>query len=117
MSLIVRAACVVIGAMALQGCIESTLDKQVKACVQDVKLGLGDPSSMEVLNTEEIEVRGGGHRIKLQYTAKNAMGGRVRGEDICGFKDKGSTELDSDDFMNKNRYIARSLRELGIRVK
>lgn len=88
MRLMFSVAGVFIGAMVLQGCEpapppppkETTLDKQVKACVADVKLGLNDPNSIELLNTEEIVVEGGGHRVKLQYTAKNAMGGRVR----CG---------------------------------
>lgn len=125
MSFFIRAAGVIAGVLALQGCEpspppppkETTLQKQVKTCIADVKLGLGDPNSLELLNTEEIVVDGGGHRVKLQYTAKNAMGGRVRGEDICGFKDKNSVDLYTEDRMNQVRKMARQLNELGIRIK
>ena len=125
MSLLIRVASMAVGVMWLQGCEpspppapkETTLQKQVKACVKDVQLGLGDPNSIEVLQTEEIAVNGGAHRVKMQYTAKNAMGGRVRGEAICGFKDKNGIELDPEDFINKARTMARQLNELGIRLK
>lgn len=103
-------------AIAIQGCnpFESTLDKQVNVCASDVKLGLGDPESLEIVSTEEIKLDNGWHRVQLNYTAKNAMGGRVRGETICGFKGKDFTELNPDDFMNQERELARKLREMGI---
>ena len=102
--------------ISIQGCnpFESTLDKQVKACADDVKLGLGDPNSLEILSTEEINLDNGWYRVQLNYTAKNAMGGRVRGETICGFKEKESIELNPEDFMNQERKLARDLREMGI---
>lgn len=103
-------------AITIQGCnlFESTFDKQVKTCAGDVKLGLGDPESLEIVSTTEIKLDDGLHRVQLNYTAKNAMGGRVRGETICGFKGKDSTELNPDDHINKQRKLFRELREIGV---
>jgi len=100
----------------IQGCnpSESTFDKQVNACKEDVKLGLGDPGSLEITSTEGFDIKNGGYRIKLNFTAKNAMGGRVRGDAVCGFKNKNATELYSEDFMNEQRKLARDLKSLGI---
>lgn len=103
-------------AVLIQGCdiFESTFDKQVNACVDDVKLGLGDPDSLEITSTEGIDVNNGWFRIKLNFTAKNAMGGRVRGDAICGFIDKNSIELNEKDPSNEMRKLSRDLRSLGI---
>jgi hypothetical protein len=100
----------------IQGCnpFESIFDKQVKACVADVKLGLSDPSSLEVISTEGVEIDNGSFRVKLNFTAKNAMGGRVRGYENCGFKDKNAIVLNSDDFQNQQRDTARTFKALGI---
>lgn len=122
MSLFAQSLVACVGAWMLSGCEpspppETTLQKQVKSCVADVKLGLGDPNSLEVLGTEEIPLASGAHRIELKFTAKNAMGGRVRGEALCGFRDKNSTELSAEDMYNKNRTLARKLNEIGIRLK
>ncbi len=118
MSPFIRSIAVCVGVWSLAGCdlLQSTLDKQTKACVADVKLGLGDPESLEILTVEEIVVNGGGHRLKLKFTAKNSVGGRVRGEALCGFKDKSSTELYADDIWNRTRTMNRQLNELGVRV-
>ena len=109
--------CATFFAMVIQGCnpLESTFDKQVNACKEDVKLGLGDPGSLELVSTEGIDLDNGWYRVKLNFTAKNAMGGRVRGDAICGFKDKNTIELNSEDFMNQERKLARDLKALGIR--
>jgi hypothetical protein len=105
--------------LSLLGCslFESTESKQTKACVTDVKLGLNDPNSLEILSVEKIKVDNGWYRIKLNFTAKNAMGGRVRGDTICGFKTAQDVDLNPDDFMNKSRELARKLNELGIKLK
>ncbi len=95
----------------------STEAKQIKACVQDVKQGLNDPESIEVVSAKPLQVIGGGHRIDLNFTAKNERGGRVRGNALCGFKTAGDTELDPEDHMNKTRDIARTLRSLGIKTR
>jgi hypothetical protein len=103
--------------LTIQGCnpFESTFDKQVKACVNDAKLSLGDPESLEVVSSEGIDLDNGWFRVKLNFTAKNSMGGRVRGDTICGFKNKNDTALNPEDFMNQKRELARNLKELGIR--
>ena len=92
---------------------EKILDQQIKACVEDVKLGLGDPNSIEVLSTEGINVDNGGFRLKLNFTAKNEMGGRVRGETICGFKNKNDIQLDAEDFPNQERRLRQRLSQLN----
>lgn len=106
-----------VAAIFIQGCnpFESTLDRQIDVCASDVKLGLGDPESLEIVSAREINLDNGWHRVKINYTAKNAMGGRVRGETICGFEGKDVTQLNPDDFMNKERELARRLREIGVR--
>lgn len=114
--------CVIVIALALfiQGCgvVESTEQKQLKTCVAEIKLGLNDPNSLEVLETKWIEVTGGkGHRLQVSFTAKNKMGGRVRGSEVCGFKTKTDTVLDPDDYQNKMRSLARSLGEIGMKIK
>jgi hypothetical protein len=100
--------------LLMQGC-ESTFDRQVNVCIEDVKLGLNDPGSLEIVSSEGIGMDNGWFRVKLNFTAKNAMGGRVRGNAICGFKNKNDIELNSEDFMNKERETARNLNSLGIR--
>lgn len=109
--------CAIFVLMNIQGCnpFQSTFDKQVSACKEDVKLGLGDPASLEIISSEGFSLDNGWYRVKLNFTAKNAMGGRVRGDTICGFKDKNTIELNPEDFMNKQRKLARDLRSLGIR--
>ena len=106
--------------LLIQGCDskapeESTLDKQVKACIEDVKLGLGDPESIVIVSKEGFDLDNGWFRIQLNFTAKNAMGGRVRGDTICGFKSKNDVVLNSEDFVNQERQINRSLNSIGIR--
>jgi hypothetical protein len=97
------------------GLLESTEQKQIRACVEDVKLGLNDPNSLEIVSTRTFKANDGSHRLELKITAKNAMGGRVRGEAICGFKTEKDVELNPDDLMNQTRKLSRDLRELGIR--
>lgn len=111
MKSIANIALATIAAITIQGCnpFESTLDKQIKACTDDVKLGLGDPESLEIVSTEETKLENGLHRIQLNYTAKNSMGGRVRGKTTCGFKGKDLTELDPDDVTNRLRKLTREL--------
>lgn len=97
------------------GLVESTESKQIKACAEDVKLGLNDPNSLEIVSTRAFKANDGSHRLELKFTAKNALGGRVRSEAICGFKTERDVELNPDDFMNRNRELSRKLRELGIK--
>jgi hypothetical protein len=91
--------------------------KQLKVCINEVKLGLNDPNSFELLSTKAIKVDDGTHRLKVEFTAKNAFGGRVRGEDICGFKSETSVVLNSDDTENMARTLARQLRAAGVKVR
>ncbi|PPD52212.1 MAG: hypothetical protein CTY12_06885 [Methylotenera sp.] len=102
--------------MIFSGCSEpeSTEAKQIKVCIEDVKLSLNDPNSIEMISTKSINVDDGSHRIALEFTAKNAMGGRVRGRALCGFKTENDLALNPDDIWNKERNLSRSLRGLGI---
>jgi hypothetical protein len=105
-----------LAAYLVVGCAgESTEAKQAKACVEDVKLGLNDPNSLEIISTNTFKANDGSHRLELKFTAKNALGGRVRGEAVCGFKTEKDVVLNPDDYMNKQRATSRELRELGIK--
>lgn len=88
---------------------------QIKACSEDVKLGLNDPNSLEVVSSRPFTVSDGTHRIDLTFTAKNAFGGRVRSSAVCGFLTEMDTTLNPEDLMNKMRALGRSLHELGIK--
>ncbi|WP_350601465.1 hypothetical protein [Pseudomonas sp. 65/3-MNA-CIBAN-0223] len=94
--------------LSVQGCSkpETVFDKQVGVCVNDVKLGLGDPNSLDMVSSQGIDLANGWYRVKLDYTAKNAFGGRVRGETMCGFRGKDSIELNSEDVVNLERKMA-----------
>jgi len=94
--------------LGVQGC-DSVTDKQIASCTKDIQIGLGDPNSFELVSFEEVNLDNGGYRLVLNYTAKNALGGRVRGSDICGFSNKTSIDLDPEDIMNKQRKILRVL--------
>lgn len=110
-----RHSCFPLAILFILGCAgETTFDKQVKACTEDTKLGLGDPNSIELVSTEKVDLSGGGFRVVLNFTAKNAMGGRVRGQSICGFKTKDTSVLDPDDLMNQQNSIRRTMKNLGI---
>lgn len=99
------------------GLVESAESKQLKACLADIKIGLNDPESLEVLSTRPIDMSGKGHRLEVIFTAKNKFGGRVRGKEVCGFKTKTDVALDPEDYQNSLRFVARGLRDLGIRTK
>jgi hypothetical protein len=107
-----------LGCLSVAGCdlAFTTQQKQVKACVEDLRRGLGDPSSLEVLTAEPIAMEKG-HRIKVEYTAKNAMGGRARSSAVCGFKTAADTSLDPDDYQNRIRGLARDLNQLGVKTR
>ncbi len=94
------------------GCnlFETTVDKQVKVCEAKVKISLEDPKSLEMLSKEGFDLDNGWYRLRLYFTAKNSMGGRVRGNTICGFINKNSTELNPEDFINQYE----NLKSLGI---
>lgn len=104
--------------LVLAGCglVESTEAKQVEACAEDVKLGLNDPNSLEILSTETFKADDGTHRIELKFTAKNAFGGRVSSEAICGFKTEKDVVLNPGDIFNKEREFARNLRDAGMNL-
>ncbi|MDP2152856.1 MAG: hypothetical protein Q8J66_04275 [Methylotenera sp.] len=63
-----------------------------------------------------VKVKDGTHRIELKFTAKNALGGRVRSEAICGFKTEKDVVLNPNDIFNQDRELARSLRDAGINL-
>jgi hypothetical protein len=113
--LLTPASLLVIAILGGCGVFESAEQKQIRACVEDIKLGLNDPNSLEVVSTRTVKVSDGSHRLVLKFTAKNAMGGRVRGEEICGFKTEKDIELNPEDIMNVTRKVLHGLREHGIR--
>lgn len=98
----------VIATLFLQGCdtgmLQSTEDKQLQACVEVVKRGLNDPNSFELLSKEMHQISNGTYRLLIEYTAKNAFGGRVKKNTACGFKTKNDVTLNPDDFMNMGRH-------------
>lgn len=55
---------------------EAARQNQVNVCIDDVKQGLNDPNSIEILETSELKLSDGTHRITLEYTARNSLGGR-----------------------------------------
>ncbi|MCY1302388.1 hypothetical protein D9M70_520420 [compost metagenome] len=112
MSKALRIAVGFVGLSALQGCdyFKSNFDRQVDICIVDIKRGLGDPDSFELISAEKIMTDAGTIRATLDYTAKNAFGGRIRKSDQCGFKTKDTLELDKNDPVNFERELARALR-------
>ena len=109
-------ATILVSSLLLIGCdvFQSVESKQIKACADDVKLGLNDPNSLEILSTSTFKADDGSHRLELKFTAMNPMGGRVSSEAICGFKTEKDTALNPDDMMNKMRNLSRIAREAGI---
>lgn len=95
---------------------ESLEKKRIRACTDEIKLGLNDPNSFEFLSSRPIDSEKV-HRIELKFTAKNKMGGRVRGEEVCGFLSAESAEMDPKDYLNEIRSMARTMSELGITLK
>lgn len=109
-------ATILVSSFLLIGCdlLQSVESKQIRACEDDVKLGLNDPNSLEILSSRTFKVDDGTYRLELKFTFKNTMGGRERSEAICGFKTEKDTKLNPDDMMNKIRDMSRNIRELGI---
>jgi len=95
------------------GCSNSTLDKQIAACSADIKEGLNDPNSLEILSSEFLDEAEGSYRISVSYTSKNTSGGRERGSTTCGFASKDSTQLDPNDFQNKARKTHNLMKSLN----
>ena len=89
------------------GCtfFENTQTKQTKLCMEEEKIALNDPESIELVSAQPINLDNGWFRIKVDYTSKNEQGGRVRGSVICGFVSKNSTEFNSKDFMETSRQL------------
>lgn len=88
---------------------ESTADKQLAACVSDVKQGLNDPASFEIVSKSGRERDDGTFLLIVEYTARNSFGGRVRSSASCGFKSREDVTLNSDDFQNRIRSIEEGL--------
>jgi hypothetical protein len=106
----------ILSAVGMAGC-NSTEKKQINACVDSIKSGLNDPGSFELVSTKPVKLNDGAFRIVVEFTAKNALGGRIRKEEICGFASEKDTTLSSSDFMNQERDIKRSLGSIGIKVR
>lgn len=93
---------------------ESIKEKQERVCAEEAKPALDDPQSLEVLSSETFKANDGTPRLKLSYTYKNRMGGRQRGETICGFTTEGGTELKQSDMYNQMNELTRKAREAGM---
>jgi hypothetical protein len=93
----------------------SVQDRQLKACVEDIKLSLNDPGSLEVLSTEAKPGDEGAHYLRVEFTAKNKLGGRERASVRCGFKTKNDIVLDPEEYENKLRDIKRTFENAGLR--
>ena len=106
-----RSVSIVIFSIIVIGCGKSTLDKQVAACSEDIKEGLNDPNSLEILSSKFLDERKGSYRISVSYTSKNTSGGRERDSATCGFVSKDSTELDPNDFQNELRKTSNSVKK------
>jgi hypothetical protein len=91
--------------------VASIGNRQLAACGDDIKLGLSDPNSFEVLSAQTNTSTDGRVYLAVKYTAKNKFGGRVRGEASCGFRDDMTAELDIDDARNKDRNAIRRINE------
>lgn len=94
---------------------KSVEDSQLEACVEDIKLGLNDPDSLEVLSTETQGGDNGAHYLIVDVTARNRFGGRDRGSVTCGFKSRDATELDPEEFQNQLRSMKRTFDKAGIK--
>jgi len=102
--------------LMILGC-ESVEEKQISVCAQEIKVGLNDPNSMEIISSEKFKLDDGTYRIGLDYTAKNKFGGRVRDKEFCGFKTVDGLELNPDDFLNQKRNLKRSLSKIGVNIE
>lgn len=94
----------------------SVEDRQLEACVEDIKLGLNDPDSLEVLSTETRGGEDGPYYLVVDVTARNRFGGRDRGSVTCGFKSKDATELDPEELQNRLRDMQRTFEKAGIKI-
>lgn len=108
-------AVVVVVAVIAWLVLPSVEEKQLKACVEDIKLGLNDPDSLEVLSTETRGGEDGPYYLVVDVTARNRFGGRDRGSVTCGFKSKDATELDPEELQNQLRDMQRTFEKAGIR--
>lgn len=78
---------------------------QMSACKADIKRKLNDPSSLEVVSSKTAERADGTYLLIVDFTARNAFGGRMRHSTSCGFKTKLHTELNRDEFQNQLRSM------------
>jgi hypothetical protein len=115
MNIMIIRSLLMISTLTLAAC-SSVEDKQLEACINDVKKGLNDPSSLEVLDTDPHERTNGTYLLIMQYTAKNSYGGRVRASASCGFKTKNDTALNPDELQNQLREIQRNFAGAGIKL-
>ena len=75
----------IVSAFCLAGC-SSNEKKQINRCVDDIKSGLNDPNSFEMVSARPFKVDNETYRVDVIFTAKNAFGGRVKSQETCGFK-------------------------------
>lgn len=94
---------------------EEIKEKQAFSCIEDIKQGLNDPNSLELLSSVFLDEKPGSYRISVEYTAANHYGGKERSKATCGFISKDSTELDPNDFQNGMRSMNNNFRSLNAR--
>lgn len=78
---------------------------QMSVCEADIEKQLNDPSSLEVVSSKTAERTDGTYLLIVDFTARNAFGGRIRKSTSCGFKTKLHTELNPDEFQNQLRSM------------
>ncbi|MDP2102102.1 MAG: hypothetical protein Q8J59_05175 [Methylotenera sp.] len=118
-----RCLTIILFSIAAVGCNKSdnpttgngTLDQQIAACSADIKEGLNDPNSLEILSSKFLDEKEGSYRISVSYTSKNTQGGRERGSATCGFVSKNATQLDPNDFQNGIRKTENDMSRLHLR--
>lgn len=97
--------------VSLTGCyyFETVENRQLRVCADDIRLALDNPDSFELLSSKHINLEKG-HRVSINYRAKNKQGQQVQREDSCGFLSATGTDLDSQDFFNLVRALYRALK-------
>lgn len=97
---------------ALVGCkpSEPVEVTQVRVCIEDIRLGLDNPNTFELLSANPDPVEKG-YRIRLTFNVTEGTRPPRKRVDVCGFKSATSTQLDPEDVSNQFRSAARGLKE------
>ena len=104
--------------LVVSGCnlFESVESKQITECTENIKQGLNDPNSFEIISKSFVNRPEDGTRYLLiiEFTFKNSFGGRVRKSETCAFKTPNDVVLDKNDFQNRMREMKKNFEAAGI---